>query len=167
MDTGYLAFLWNRMDESYEWCHVLQEMLTHYQGDAPRYRYDLFSKRDLDFIIHTSKFILSFPLFNSISFSFTFGDDKMKSDMKWKEVFKETSHLFTPFVHKEFLNVQAVQSQQQIIDRESSVSYISALPKPQLEKFQQNVRSLLEKYDISGDKLFIPYITDLFHCQKQ
>jgi hypothetical protein len=91
----------------------------------------------------------------------------MNSDMKWKEVFNQTSYLFTPLVYKEFPNIQKVQSRQQIVERESSVSYISALPKQQLEQFQQDVRSLLEKYDISGDKLFIPYITDLFHCQKQ
>jgi hypothetical protein len=101
------------------------------------------------------------------SLSLTFVDDQMNSDMKWKEVFNQTSYLFTPLVYKEFPNIQKVQSRQQIVERESSVSYISALPKQQLEQFQQDVRSLLEKYDISGDKLFIPYITDLFHCQKQ
>jgi hypothetical protein len=46
------------MDESYEWCHVLQEMLTRYQGDSPRYRYDLISK-EIKVIIHSSKFSLS------------------------------------------------------------------------------------------------------------
>jgi ubiquinone/menaquinone biosynthesis C-methylase UbiE len=123
---GYLVLLWNRMDESYEWCRVLQEMLTLYQGDSPRYR-----------------------------------------DMKWKEVFKQMPHLFTPLAHKEFPNIHRVRSQEDIIDRESSVSYIASLSKSQLEKFQNDVRLLLQKYDVSGEKLFIPYITDVFHCQKQ
>ena len=40
---GHLVLIWNRKDESIPWAREIEELLTKYQDDAPRYRYALAS----------------------------------------------------------------------------------------------------------------------------
>lgn len=80
--------------------------------------------------------------------------------------FEETSN-FTPLEHKAFYHSQ-VGDQEMLVNRVTSISFISALPEEKRKEVVASVRKLANEHpDLRGKmNIEIPYRTDVYWCSK-
>lgn len=85
---------------------------------------------------------------------------------KWKEAFRTTAQ-FSSLEQRSFHHVQSGPPEM-IIDRVTSISFISALPVKERESVIAQVRGLLGSHaDLKGKaQVDLPYRTDLFWCER-
>ncbi len=93
------------------------------------------------------------------------GAPRYKSGL-WKRSFKETSN-FRPLEHKAFYHSQ-VGDQEMLVNRVTSISFISALPEEKRNEVVASARALANEHpDLRVKmKIEIPYRTDVYWCSK-
>jgi len=85
----------------------------------------------------------------------------------WKDAFRSTG-LFTPLQIAHFKYVQSGEPER-IVDRVSSISFISALPENERILVLEEVRDLLRSHPMTKGRTTVelPYRTDVFWCMKK
>jgi len=84
----------------------------------------------------------------------------------WKSGF-DGSNLFTPLQLAEFRYVQ-VSDLPTMLDRFSSISYISTLPESERSAFLESIRELMERWGVISKERMVelPYRVDVFWCYR-
>ncbi|PPC74320.1 SAM-dependent methyltransferase [Pokkaliibacter plantistimulans] len=126
---GRFALIWNVRDERVDWVAAITEIITPYEGDAPRF---------------------------------------YKGD--WRQplqsaLFQQT---FTPLQQQLWPHAHLGSSEEVIIARSLSVSFIAALPQTEQDKVEAALRGLISRYPQLRDQqeLAFPYNTEAYWCQK-
>lgn len=122
---GALGLIWNVRDQSVEWVRKLTDIMTPYEGDAPRYDHG-----------------------------------------EWRSVFPAPG--FGPLRERSFPHAHVGPTEQVIVERVASVSFIAALDAATRARVLDEVRALIAATPaLAGHaRVAMPYVTRAYWCRR-
>ena len=93
------------------------------------------------------------------------GDAPRHEDGEWRTVFPAPG--FGPLLEKSVTHAHTGSTEQVIVDRTASISFVAALPEPQRQSLLEDVRALIARTpELAGKPaVSMPYVTKMYWCR--